>query len=59
MRAQQTLDYAYAHHLASPGFLPADLVGGWHAGEPPHADTMAQLSFASDYAMLALYRAQL
>ena len=58
MRAQQTLDYAYAHHLASPGFLPADLVGGWHAGEPPHADTMAQLSFASDYAMLALYRAQ-
>lgn len=58
MRAQQTLDHAYAHHLAAPGFLPADLVGGWHPDEQPHADTMAQLSFASDYAMLALYLAQ-
>lgn len=49
---QRTLDYAYDNYLQE-GFLPNDLLGGWHDGtvtKPFH-----QLAFASVFAEFAKY----
>ena len=49
---QFNLDYAYEHFLAD-GFLPIDLLGGWH--DDAVTKGFHQLAFASEYAMLAVW----
>ncbi len=52
---QQNLDYGYRHFLRS-GFLPADLLGGWHADQNKNnIEGMFMFAYATQYALLSQY----
>ena len=50
---QEDLDFAWDHYLTDD-CLPIDLIGGW--GDSPVTKPFHQLAFASEYAMLAVWR---
>jgi hypothetical protein len=50
---ETNLDYAYDHYLRS-GMLPINLLNGWNDGNKTKG--FHQASFASEYALLAIWR---